>query len=49
MQPNPGGRGGILIIIMMLVVSLRGVNYGFWSDLGYSGQNANILSSQDLV
>ena len=24
----------------MLVVSLRGVNFGFWSRLGCSGQNA---------
>ena len=28
----------------MLVVSLRGVNFGFWSRLGCSGQSANILS-----
>ena len=28
----------------MLVVSLRGVNFGFWSRLGYSGQSANIFS-----
>ena len=33
----------------MLVVSLRGVNFGFWSRLGYSGQSANILSRQGLV
>ena len=33
----------------MLVVSLRGVNFGFWSRLGCSGQNANILSRQGLV
>ena len=26
----------------MLVVSLRGINFGFWSRLGPSGQNANI-------
>ena len=26
----------------MLVVSLRGVNFGFWSHLGCSGQNAII-------
>ena len=32
----------------MLVVSLRGVNFGFWSRLGCSGQSANILSSQGL-
>ena len=25
----------------MLVVSLRGVIFGFWSYIGYSGQNAN--------
>ena len=30
----------------MLVVSLRGVNFGFWSRLGCSGQSANILSSR---
>ena len=33
----------------MLVVSLRGVNFEFWSRLGCSGQNANILSRQGLV
>ena len=33
----------------MLVVSLRGVNFGFWSHLGCSGQSANILSRQGLV
>ena len=27
----------------MLVVSLRGVNFGFWSHLGCSGQNAIII------
>ena len=26
----------------MLVVSLRGVNFGFWSRLGCSGESANI-------
>ena len=26
----------------MLVVSLRGVNFGLWSQLGCSGQNAII-------
>ena len=26
----------------MLVVSLRGINFGFWSRLGTSGQSANI-------
>ena len=33
----------------MLVVLLRGVNFGFWSLLGCSGQSANILSRQGLV
>ena len=33
----------------MLVVSLRGVNFGVWSRLGCSGQSANILSRQGLV
>ena len=33
----------------MLVISLRGVNFGFWSHLGCSGQSANILSRQGLV
>ena len=28
----------------MLVVSLRGVNCGFWSHLGRSGQEANIFT-----
>ena len=30
----------------MFVVSLRGVNFGFWSHLGYSGQNAIIFSPE---
>ena len=38
-----GGRVG------MLVVSLRGVNFGFWSHLGCSGQNAIIFSREGLV
>ena len=33
----------------MLVVSLRGVNLGFWSRLGCSGQNVIIFSRQGLV
>ena len=32
----------------MLVVSLRGVNFGFWSHLGCSGQNAIRFSSKGL-
>ena len=32
----------------MLVVSLRGVTFGFWSHLGCSGQNVIILSCKGL-
>ena len=41
-----GGGGGTPHMkgVGMLVVSLRGVNFGFWSHLGYSGQNAIIFS-----
>ena len=33
----------------MLVVLLRGVNFGFWSHLGSSGQNAIVFSREGLV
>ena len=33
----------------MLVVLLRGVNFGFWSRLGCSGQSSNMLCHQGLV
>ena len=33
----------------MLVVSLRGVNFGFWSRLGCPGKNVIIFSRQGLV
>ena len=48
---NPGGGGGDSHMKQtgMLVVSLRGVNFGFWSRLGCSGQSANILCHQGLV
>ena len=36
-------RGG------MLVVSLRGVNFGFWSHLVCFGQNAIICSREGLI
>ena len=42
-----GGGGGLpyeMDGIGMLVVSLRGVNFGFWSRLGCSGQNVIIFS-----
>ena len=54
MNPKPGGGGGGGLPYEtdgtgMLVVSLRGVNFGFWSRLGCSGQSANILCHQGLV
>ena len=33
----------------MLVVSLRGINFIFWSHLGCSGQNPIIFSREGLV
>ena len=33
----------------MLVVSLRGVNFAFWSHLGCSGQKVIIFSREGLV
>ena len=33
----------------MLVVPLRGANFGFWSHLGCSGQNAIVFSREGLV
>ena len=39
----PGGKG-----VGMLVISLRGVNFEFWSHLGCSGQNAIIFSREGL-
>ena len=47
----PGGGGGDSYMKQtgMLIVSLRGVNFRFWSRLGCSGQSANILSRQGLV
>ena len=49
----PGGGGGVgdshIKRMGMLIVSLRGVNFGFWSRLGCSGQNVIIFSHQGLV
>ena len=33
-------------VVGILVVSLRDVNFGFWSHLGCSGQNAIIFSRE---
>ena len=46
--PGRGGGDSHMKQTGMLVVSLRGVNFGFWSLLGCSGQSANILSRQGL-
>ena len=47
----PGGEGGLRILngVGMLVVSLRGINFRFWSHLGCSRQNAIIFSREGLV
>ena len=45
----PGGGTLHMKGVGMLVVSLRGVNFGCWSHLGYSGQNAIIFSREGLV
>ena len=47
---SPGGVGALHVkVVGMLVVSLRGVNFGFWSHLECSGQNAIIFSREGLV
>ena len=43
-----GGRTPHMKVVGMLVVSLRGVNFGFWSHLGCTGQNAIIFSREGL-
>ena len=44
------GVGALHVKVLgMLVVSLRGVNFGFWSHLECSGQNAIIFSREGLV
>ena len=49
-QPPRGGGGTPhMKWVGMLVVSLRGVNFGFWSHLGCSGQNAIIFGRKGLV
>ena len=49
-KKKPQGRGdSYMKQTGMLVVSLRVVNFGFWSRFGCSGQSTNILSCQGLV
>ena len=45
----PGGGDLAYERVGMLVVSLRGVNFGFWSHLGCSVENAIIFSREGLV
>ena len=45
---NPGGTP-YMKGLGMLVVSLRGINFGFWSHLGCSEQNVIIFSREGLV
>ena len=45
----PGGGTPHMKGVGMLVVLLRGINFGFWSHLGCSGQNAIIFSCEGLV
>ena len=45
----PGGGGDSHMKgARMLVVSLRGVNFRFWSHLGCSGQNTIIFGREGL-
>ena len=46
----PGGGGGTPYMtgVGMLVFSLRGIDFGFWSRLGCSGQNNVIFSRKGL-
>ena len=46
---NTGGGTPRMKVVGMLVVLLRGINFGFWSHLGCSGQNAIIFSCEGLV
>ena len=47
---SPGGGGTPRMKgVGMLVVSLRGVSFAFWSHLGCSAQNAIIFSREGLV
>ena len=47
MHVNPGvGGDSHMKGVGVLVISLRGVNFGFWSHLGCSGQNAITFSGK---
>ena len=46
--PRGGGGDTHMKGAAMLIVSLRGENFGFWSQLGCPGQYAIIFSRKDL-
>ena len=48
-MPAPGGGAPHVKGVGVQVVSLRGVNFEFWSHLGCSGQNAILFSREGLV
>ena len=48
LAPGGGGKLRIWKGVGMFVVSLRGVNFGFWSPLGCSVQNTIIFSRKGL-
>ena len=43
-----GGGTPYMTGVGMLVFSLRGIDFGFWSRLGCSGQNTVIFSRKGL-
>ena len=43
---TPRGGDSHMKGVGVLVISLRGVNFGFWSHLGCSGQNAITFSGK---
>ena len=49
MSKSRGGGDSHMKGARMLVVSLRGVHFGFWSHLGFSGKNVIIFSREGLV
>ena len=48
-EEGGGGGGSPMKEARMLVVSLRGVKFRFWSCLGCSGQNTILFSRKGLL
>ena len=46
---NTGRGTPRMKVVWMLIVSFRGINFGFWSHLGCCGQNAIIFGGEGLV